>query len=162
MKLAPGDRICAMEIVAPNGQLLVVTAAGHAKRTPLAQFPIHNRGVGGVMALKLTDKSGPIATARVVNGAEEAMVTSTSGIVLRTPVASISVQGRAAGGVALMSLKAGDRVACVALLNANGPAEAEQGSDEPGRRSSGQTEASEPADQPELDLVDTDEDSEEE
>src|SRR6266545_600951 len=79
-------------------------------------------GVGGVMALKVSEKSGPIATARVVNGTEEAMVTSASGIVLRTPVASISVQGRQAGGVALMNLKTGDRVACVALLNGHGPA----------------------------------------
>jgi len=120
MRLAEGDRVCSMEVVAPEGQLLVVTAAGHAKRTPLAQFPIHGRGVSGVMALKVSDKSGPIATARVVSGTEEAMVTSASGIVLRTPVASISVQGRQAGGVALMNLKTGDRVACVALLNGHG------------------------------------------
>jgi DNA gyrase subunit A len=125
MKLAANDRVCSMEVIVPQGQLLVVTAAGHAKRTPLSQFPIHNRGVGGVMAMKINDKSGPIATARVVRGAEEAMVTSASGIVLRTPVASISVQGRTAQGVALMNLKAGDRVACVALLNGNGDSETE-------------------------------------
>jgi DNA gyrase subunit A len=135
MKLAQGDRICAMDVLVPNGQLLVVTAAGHAKRTPLAQFPIHNRGVGGVMAMKVTDSSGPIATARVVRGAEEAMVTSASGIVLRTPVSTISVQGRAAQGVALMSLKAGDRVACVALLNGHTPEPEAEEPTTPRRRS---------------------------
>src|SRR5205085_5822568 len=135
MKLAKDDRVCSMELVDPKGQLLVVTAAGHAKRTPLSQFPIHNRGVGGVMAMKINEKSGPIATARVVQGTEEAMVTSASGIVLRTPVASISVQGRSAQGVALMNLKVGDRVACVALLI--GDSSEEQASQErpPARRS---------------------------
>src|SRR5581483_11196640 len=135
MKLGEGDRVCAMDIVVPNGQLLVVTAAGHAKRTPLTQYPTHNRGVAGVMALKVSEKSGPIATARVVRGTEEAMVTSASGIVLRTPVSSISIQGRSAQGVALMSLKAGDRVACVALLNGHGNGDTDPSATErPGRR----------------------------
>jgi hypothetical protein len=106
-----------MDVVVPNGQLLIISALGHAKRTPLAQFPTHNRGVGGVIAQKITDKSGPIVTARVVRGTEEAMVLSTAGTILRTPVSTISVQGRAAQGVALMNLKAGEQVACVALLN---------------------------------------------
>jgi DNA gyrase subunit A len=106
-----------MDVVIPGAYLFVVTAGGHGKRTPLSQFPIHNRGVSGVMAQKLTPSSGLIATARVVRGGEEAMVVSASGIVLRTPVSTISVQGRAAQGVALMNLKAGDRIACVGLIN---------------------------------------------
>jgi DNA gyrase/topoisomerase IV subunit A len=53
------------------------------------------------------------------------MVISAMGTVLRTPVSSVSVQGRAAQGVAFMNLRAGDRIACVALLNGHG-----QGPDE--------------------------------
>jgi DNA gyrase subunit A len=122
-----------MDVVIPDGQLLIISALGHAKRTPLAQFPTHNRGVGGVIAQKISDKSGPIVTARVVLGTEEAMVLSTAGTILRTLVSTISVQGRAAQGVALMSLKAGEQVACVAILNGhdNGPDPAE---DAPRRR----------------------------
>jgi DNA gyrase subunit A len=117
VRLGKDDRVCAMDVVIPNGHLMIVSAYGHAKRTPLAQFPVHNRGVGGVIAQKITEKSGPIVTARVVKGTEEAMVLSTAGTILRTPVSTISVQGRAAQGVALIDLKKGDRVACVALLN---------------------------------------------
>jgi len=105
-----------MEIARPNAQVLIVSANGHAKRTPVSQFPIHHRGVGGVMAMRLTDKSGPVAIARVVDGDEEAMVISAAGTVLRTPVATISAQGRGAQGVALINLKRGDRVACLELL----------------------------------------------
>ncbi len=117
VRLAKGDQVCAMDVVVPDGSLLIVSANGHAKRTPLAQFPTHNRGVGGVIAQKVTDKSGPIVAARVCYGTEEAMVLSAMGTILRTPVSTISVQGRAAQGVALMNLKANDHVACVALLN---------------------------------------------
>jgi len=73
--------------------------------------------VGGVIAQKINEKSGRIATARVVRGHEEVMVISAMGTVLRTPVSSVSVQGRAAQGVAFMNLRTGDRIACVALLN---------------------------------------------
>jgi DNA gyrase subunit A len=117
VRLAKGDQVCAMDVVVPNGSLLIVSANGHAKRTPLAQFPKHNRGVGGVIAQKIDEKSGPIVAARVCHGTEEAMVLSAMGTILRTPVSTISVQGRPAKGVALMNLKTNDRVACVALLN---------------------------------------------
>ena len=68
--------------------------------------------------LGVLDKSGPLISAKVVEGHEEAMVISAMGIVLRTPVSSISEQGRAAQGVALMNPRQGDRVACIALLTA--------------------------------------------
>jgi len=120
MRLAEGDRVASMDVVIPDGFLFLVTSGGHGKRTPLSQFPRHNRGVSGVIAQKLTEHSGLIASARVVRGTEEVMVISASGIVLRTPVSSVSVQGRPAQGVALMSVKNGDRIACVALLDTEG------------------------------------------
>jgi DNA gyrase subunit A len=116
VRLAKDDRVCGMEIARPDAQVLIVSANGHAKRTPVAQFPVHHRGVGGVMAMRLTEKSGPVAIARVVDGTEEAMVISAAGTVLRTPVVTISAQGRGAQGVALINLKRGDRVACLELL----------------------------------------------
>jgi DNA gyrase subunit A len=144
MRLADGDRVCSMDVVDPDGFLFLVTSGGHAKRTPLSQFPVHNRGISGVIAQKITPSSGPLATARVVRGSEEAMVISASGIVLRTPVASVSVQGRPAQGVALMNLRSGDRVACVALLNGNGhgPAEDEAPAGSPRRSRRGGTDPS--------------------
>jgi len=117
MRLAADDRVCSMDVVDPRGQLLLVTALGIAKRTPLAQFRQTGRAVSGVIAQKVTDRSGPIVCARVVHGEEEAMVISSAGTVLRTPVSTVSVQGRQAQGVAFMSLRPGERIGCVALLN---------------------------------------------
>lgn len=127
IRLRAGDRVCAMDVVVPQGYVFVVTAGGYAKRTPLTQFPPHNRGGSGVIAQKVTDKTGPVVTVRVVSGREEAMVISTSGDVLRTSLESISVQGRPATGVALMSPRPGSTIACVALINGEEP-------DEPGPR----------------------------
>jgi len=117
MRLAANDRVCSMDVVDPRGQLLLVTALGIAKRTPLSQFRQTGRAVSGVIAQKVTDRSGPIVCARVVHGDEEAMVISSAGTVLRTPVSTVSVQGRQAQGVAFMSLRPGEHIGCVALLN---------------------------------------------
>src|SRR5207244_8403338 len=98
------------------GYLLVVSAGGFAKRTPLNQFPVHGRGGSGVIAMKLVDKHGPVVAAKVVEGHEEVMVISAKGIILRTDVGGVSEQGRSAQGVAFMSPGRDDRVACIALL----------------------------------------------
>lgn len=65
---------------------------------------------------------------RAAHGAEELMMISATGIIIRTPLDTISLQGRAAQGVTLMNLKPGDKVAAVALLN--GDDEGDNGGDE--------------------------------
>src|ERR671933_943997 len=77
----------------------------------------HGRGTSGIKTLTITARTGPVCTIRSAHGAEELMLISASGIVIRTPLNTISRQGRAAQGVTLMNLKPGDKVAAVALLN---------------------------------------------
>jgi DNA gyrase subunit A len=117
MRLGKGDRLAGMDVVDPQGQLLVVTELGMGKRTLLKHYMPHGRGTGGQKTLNITKKTGPVATAQVVHGDEELMMISASGIVIRTELSTISQQGRASQGVAVMNLKANDRVACIAVLN---------------------------------------------
>jgi len=109
-----------MDIVDPEGELLTVTALGYGKRTRISEYEPHGRGTGGVRTLTVTPKTGPVVAARIVRGDEEVMLITSSGLVLRTSVASISRQGRAARGVSIMEPRPGDRVACIALLNGAG------------------------------------------
>jgi DNA gyrase subunit A len=127
IRLAEGDRVVGMDVVRKDGQLLVVTSNGFAKRTPLKEYPLQGRGGSGVKTATLTEKTGTITAAHVINGDEELMVISAKGIVLRTMASTISGQGRAAQGVGLIALKAGDRVACVATINGNGAAASQNG-----------------------------------
>ena len=123
IRLGPGDALASMDVVAPDGQLLVVTYNGFGKRTPLSAYPVKGRGIGGVVAIKTTDKTGPVAGARVVFGHEELMMISAGGIVIRTAIETISEHtGRSTSGVRLMSLRQGDRLAAIAILepSANG------------------------------------------
>jgi DNA gyrase subunit A len=117
IRLAQGDRLASMDVVEPDAQLLIVTLGGYGKRTPLSAYPAKGRGIGGVRAMKTTAKTGPVAAARVVFGHEELMMISAQGIVIRTPLETISERsGRATSGVILMNLRDGDRLAAIAIL----------------------------------------------
>ncbi len=128
IKLPTGDKLANMDVVVPEAQLLVVTQNGFGKRTPLSAYPTKGRGIGGVRALKATPKTGPVAAARVVYGHEELMMISTGGIVIRTPIETISERsGRATSGVTIMSLREGDRLAAMAILEPSPEEDEEEG-----------------------------------
>jgi DNA gyrase subunit A len=118
IRLEKGDCVASMEVVEPGGELLVVTANGYGKRTPLSEYPAKSRATGGVQTIDKHSlpKIGVISAARVVQDSDELTLISANGVVLRTSVADISRSGRAARGVLLMSLGAGDKVASLARL----------------------------------------------
>src|SRR5207237_9252650 len=121
IRLSAGDQLASMDVVVPDAQLLVVTRNGYGKRTPLSSYPVKGRGIGGVRAIKTTDKTGPVAAARVVHGHEELMMISANGIVIRTAIDTISERtGRSTSGVILMNLREGDRLAAIAILEPSG------------------------------------------
>ncbi|HLH24193.1 MAG TPA: DNA gyrase subunit A [Chloroflexota bacterium] len=120
IRLAAGDRVCGLELVEPKSQLLVVTANGYGKRTDLDEYEAHGRGTAGVRTTTVTDKTGPLAAARVIHGHEELMVISSGGTVLRTTIASIRETGRTAQGVQIIGLRGNERVACIAIINGHG------------------------------------------
>jgi DNA gyrase subunit A len=117
IRLQEGDRVCGLELVEPNAQLLVVTANGYGKRTPMKEYPVHTRGGQGVRTTTVTDKTGPVAAARMIHGTEELMVISAGGTILRTTISSIAKSGRPAQGVQVMGMRGSDRVACITVLN---------------------------------------------
>jgi DNA gyrase subunit A len=117
IKLAPGDSVVGMDVLRPKGALLVVSARGYGKRTPLEGYPLHGRGGQGVVTFNVIPSTGDLTAARVVDGAQELMLISEEGIVLRTPVAHISLQGRPTQGVKLMDISEGDTVAAVTVID---------------------------------------------
>jgi DNA gyrase subunit A len=123
LKLTDGDLLAGMDVVDPDGQLLVVTEHGMGKRTMLKHYSPHGRGTGGQRILNITKKTGRVASVQVVHGDEELMMISSSGIVIRTELATINKLGPYAQGVIVMNLKENDRVACIAVLVQNGNGE---------------------------------------
>lgn len=118
IRLRSGDRLAAMEVVEPGGDLLQVTTGGYGKRTPLSKYPPKGRATRGVLTIdkKALHIVGMIAAARVVQEADDLTIISSNGVVLRTKVKNITQAGRATRGVRIMDIKDGDTVASIARI----------------------------------------------
>ena len=118
IRLAKGDRVVSLNLAPKDGELLVVNENGYGKRTPVDEYPGQSRGGGGVITSKVTEKTGLVATARVITEKDnDLMIISAGGVVIRTDVSTIHVAGRATQGVRLMNLGEGDCVVAVATTN---------------------------------------------
>lgn len=113
MKLDKTDRIAGMAII-PDGksikeaQVLVVTSHGYGKRTLVSEFRLQGRGGSGVKVANVTDKTGTISTAFIVNGKltkEDLVIMSSAGQTIRLPLEQVPELGRDTQGVRLMRFK---------------------------------------------------------
>ena len=115
IRLAANDQIIASEVVQPDHDLLLISAKGLGKRTRCDQFPIQGRGGKGVTAMRLTDRTGSIVAAGMVNTEQAVMMMSTAGDVIRIPAAQIPSLGRATQGVTLMRFAPGKPIEVVTM-----------------------------------------------
>jgi DNA gyrase subunit A len=98
--------------------VLSITEKGYGKRTPVEDYRITNRGGLGIKNYMVTDKTGPVVGVKVVDGSEDILLVTQSGIMIRTAVDSIRVAGRATQGVIVMRFKEdGDQVISMALTD---------------------------------------------
>lgn len=126
MKLKGDDQIVGMGIIDPAAakkkgtlQLMVIMQNGYGKRSDITEYKIQKRGGSGVKTANVTKKTGDIVTAGVLTADSKAdlFVITVAGQVLRSPVSSVSVLGRATQGVRVMRFKKeGDTIASVALV----------------------------------------------
>jgi DNA gyrase subunit A len=116
MRLRASDEVVSMDIAKTGSSLLIMTESGYGKRTPLNNFMRKGRGGLGMIGIKLTGKKGHVVAAFMVGEDDEIVAVSSAGTTIRTPVKDISIQGRAATGVRVMSLGEGQVVASVAPI----------------------------------------------
>jgi DNA gyrase subunit A len=109
VRLGSGQRLIAL-LVLGEGHVLTASENGYGKLTPLDDFPSHGRGGQGVIALQTTDRNGATVAALQVRADQELMLISSTGTLVRTPVADISVVGRNTQGVRLIRLAEGERL----------------------------------------------------
>ena len=118
IRLAKGDTVVSLNLTPKDSELLIVTENGFGKRTPIEEYPRHSRGGGGVITSSVTNKTGLVATARIITEKDnDLMIISAGGVVIRTDVNTIRRAGRATQGVSVMNLGEGDKVVAVATTN---------------------------------------------
>ena len=111
MNLAANDEVIGMQLDSQGEMLLAVSEKGMGKCTNIDEFTVQNRGGKGVKCYKITEKTGNIIGVKAVNKENEIMMITTEGIIIRMPVAGISVLSRVTSGVKLMNLEADVKVA---------------------------------------------------
>ncbi|MFH1312337.1 MAG: DNA gyrase subunit A [Candidatus Eisenbacteria bacterium] len=114
--LEKGDVVVGMVVVVREGTLLVVSANGYGKRSPISDYRVTKRGGKGILTMRCTEKTGELVSIMEVVDEDELMIMSQHGSVIRVPIKGVSVIGRATQGVRLKVLEAGDRVVDVARV----------------------------------------------
>ena len=104
------------EVVSDDDNILLVTENGYGKQTKVADFRQTRRGSKGVKALNITDKNGKIADFKVIGDANDVIIVTDSGMIMRMPISQISVLGRITQGVRLINLKDGQKVSTITLI----------------------------------------------
>ncbi|MDD6932010.1 MAG: DNA gyrase subunit A [Eubacteriales bacterium] len=110
IELAEGDRVVAMSIVEEDTDVLAITENGYGKRTAIEEYRLQSRAGKGIKAMNLTDKTGGLAGQLLVRSDEDILIITDDGTIIRTPVDSIPLHGRATQGVRLMRVAEGSRI----------------------------------------------------
>ena len=131
IKLRDGDYVVGAARAREGSCVLSITEKGYGKRTPVEEYRITGRGGMGIRNYAVTEKTGKVIGIKVVDGSEDLLLVTESGILIRTGVENIRVAGRSTQGVIVMRFKEeGDRVISMALAdkeeNGESPAPAEE------------------------------------
>ena len=120
IKLGKDDAVISADIVSKNAKnplLFVMGEHGYGKKTKLEEYKVQNRGGSGILTMNVTDKTGPLISAKVVTEEIEEMVAmSKKSQVIRVNLKEIPTLGRSTQGVRVMKLRDGDSLASLICL----------------------------------------------
>ncbi len=111
MMLEETQSVIAM-LVAEDEQQSVLTATvnGYGKRTSITEYTRHGRGTKGMIAITQSERNGKVVAATLVHAADEIMLITDKGVLVRTRVSEIRELGRATQGVTLIGLDEGSKL----------------------------------------------------
>lgn len=116
IKLGKKDVVIGMLVIRNATTLMVVTEKGFGKRSEIEDYRITKRGGKGVITVKTSDRNGKLIAMKEVNDADELVIITTGGMVIRQAVHELRVMGRNTQGVRLIRLNEGDDIADIARV----------------------------------------------
>ena len=118
IRLREGDYVVGAARARAGKTVLSITENGYGKRTPVEEYRITGRGGLGIRNYAVTEKTGGVVGIKVVDGTEDLLLVTQSGILIRTAVDNIRTAGRSTQGVIVMRFKEeGDQVISMALAD---------------------------------------------
>lgn len=116
IRVAENDFVVGMDLLKDDSEVLVITENGYGKRTAASEYAIRGRGGKGIKTANITEKNGKLVGLTTVNGEEDIMLITNSGIIIRIGAGTISQTGRSTLGVRLMRLAEGVLVSSMAKV----------------------------------------------
>lgn len=102
IKLEGDQKVVSLIVPKSDAAILTITENGYGKRTELAEYPAKSRATKGVVSIKVSDRNGPVVGAVQVEDADEIMLITDSGTLVRTRVNEVSIIGRNTQGVRII------------------------------------------------------------
>lgn len=127
VNLRAGDHVVGASVISDDQEVLVITEKGYGKRTLASEYATKSRGGKGMKTANITEKNGPLAGLMAVNGDEDLMIITNTGVIIRTNVANISQTGRATLGVKVMRLDKGAQIVTFTSVAAENEKEVDEG-----------------------------------
>lgn len=118
IRLREDDYVVGMDVMKPDSEVLVITENGYGKRTKASEYPIKGRGGKGIKTANITAKNGNLAGLTTVNGEEDIMLITNTGVIIRFDVDTVSQTGRATLGVRLIRVGEDAIVSTMAKVDA--------------------------------------------
>ena len=109
IRLGRGARVISL-MIASDSLVLTATENGYGKCTPAADYRRQGRAGQGLISIRTSRRNGAVVGAELVERADELMLITDGGKLVRTRVNEVSVLGRSAQGVKLISLSDGERL----------------------------------------------------
>lgn len=104
VNLRDGDQVVGASVITDQDEVLIITEKGYGKRTMASEYPTKGRGGKGIKTANITEKNGALAGLMTVEGNEDLMIITNTGVMIRTGVSNISQTGRSTQGVKVMRL----------------------------------------------------------
>ena len=110
IRLRGDDVVVGAGSSAEGEDILSITEKGFGKRTDVGEYRFQSRGGFGVTNHRVTEKTGPVASVKMVRAGEDILIVTDDGTMIRVAVENISRYGRASQGVRVMRPVTGSRV----------------------------------------------------
>ena len=104
IRLGEGDRVVALVVPRGDATILTSTANGYGKRTEIGEYPTKSRGTQGVISIKVDGRNGKVVDACQITDADEVMLITNGGTLIRTEASQVPVIGRNTHGVRLIRM----------------------------------------------------------
>ncbi len=116
IRLEPKDEVVGMIILEPGTTILTACASGYGKRSPLDAYRVQSRAGKGIINIKASDRNGKVVGLKAVKDADDLLMITSGGQIVRIAVGEVRVMGRNTQGVRLLRLDDKDRLVSIAQV----------------------------------------------